>query len=109
MISVSSSLKDWLARLQREGYENKLGKYVSANYIGAPAKSYDFVGEGGATKRVSFLPQGQNERYAVRGYAQERLKTLAADYTEETVISRIAGGPRPSRLPRQRSGKVSLH
>ena len=37
-----------------------------------------------------------------------RLKTLGADYTEEAVIARIAGGPRPSRQPRQRSGKVSL-
>ena len=37
-----------------------------------------------------------------------RLKTLGADYTEETVVSRIAGGPLPSRQPRQRSGKVSL-
>ena len=37
-----------------------------------------------------------------------RLKTLGADYTEETVVSRIAGGPRPSRQPQQRSGKVSL-
>ena len=37
-----------------------------------------------------------------------RLKTLGADYTEEAVVSRIAGGPRPSRKPRQRSGKVSL-
>lgn len=37
-----------------------------------------------------------------------RLKTLGADYTEEVVASRIAGGPRPSRQPRQRNGKVSL-
>ena len=37
-----------------------------------------------------------------------RLKTLGADYTEEAVASRIAGGPRPSRQPRQRSGKVNL-
>ena len=37
-----------------------------------------------------------------------RLKTLGADYTEEAVVSRIAGGPRPSRQPRQRSGKVCL-
>ena len=36
------------------------------------------------------------------------LKTLGADYTEEAVATRIAGGPRPSRQPRQRSGKVSL-
>ena len=37
-----------------------------------------------------------------------RLKTLGADYTEEAVAARIAGGPRPSRQPRQRNGKVSL-
>ena len=37
-----------------------------------------------------------------------RLKTLGADYTEEAVASRIAGGPRPSRQPQQRNGKVSL-
>ena len=37
-----------------------------------------------------------------------RLKTLGADYTEEAVASRIAGCPRPSRQPQQRSGKVSL-
>ena len=37
-----------------------------------------------------------------------RLKTLGGDYTEEAVASRIAGGPRPSRQPRQCSGKVSL-
>lgn len=37
-----------------------------------------------------------------------RLKTLGADYAEEAVFSRIAGGPRPSRQPRQRNGKVNL-
>ena len=37
-----------------------------------------------------------------------RLKTLGADYTEKAVVSRIAGGPRPSRQPKQRSGKVNL-
>ena len=37
-----------------------------------------------------------------------RLKTLGADYTEEAVVSRIAGVPRPSRQLRQHSGKVSL-
>lgn len=111
LIPVSSSLEDLLARLQREGYEIKRGKYISARYIGVPAKSHDFVGEGGATERVSFSPQGGNERYAVCDDAQERftrLKTLGADYTEEAVASRIAGGPRPSRQPRQCSGKVSL-
>ena len=73
---MSSSLEDLLARLQREGYEIKRGKYISAK---APAQ----------------------DRFT-------RLKTLGADYTEETVVSRIAGGPRPSRQPQQRSGKVSL-
>ena len=76
LIPVSSSLEDLLAWLQREGYEIKRGKYISAR---AP----------------------DQERFT-------RLKTLGADYTEEAVVSRIAGGPRPSRQPRQRSGKVSL-
>ena len=76
LIPVSSSLEDLLARLQREGYEIKRGKYISAR---AP----------------------DQERFT-------RLKTLGADYTEEAVVSRIAGGPRPSRQPRQRSGRVSL-
>ena len=76
LIPVSSSLEDLLARLQREGYEIKRGKYISAR---AP----------------------DQERFT-------RLKTLGADYTEEAVVSRIAGGPKPSRQPQQRSGKVSL-
>ena len=37
-----------------------------------------------------------------------RLKTLGSDYAEEAVASRIVGGPRPSKQPRQRSGKISL-
>ena len=76
LIPTSSSLEDLLARLQREGYEIKRGKYISAR---AP----------------------NQERFT-------RPKTLGADYTEEAVVSRIAGGSRPSRQPRQRSGKVSL-
>ena len=76
LIPVSSSLEDLLARLQREGYEIKRGKYISAR---AP----------------------DQERFT-------RLKILGADYTEEAIASRIAGGPRPSRQPQQRSGKVSL-
>ena len=76
LIPVSSNLEDLLARLQREGYEIKRGKYISAR---AP----------------------DQERFT-------RLKTLGADYTEEAVVARIAGGPRPSRQPQQRSGKVSL-
>ena len=71
-----SDLENLLRRLQREGYELKRGKYISAR---APGQ----------------------ERFT-------RLKTLGADYTEEAVASRIAGGPRPSRQPRQRNGKVSL-
>ena len=53
----------------------------------------------------------QGKYISVRAPDQERftrLKTLGADYTEEAVVSRIAGGPRPSRQPQQRSGKVSL-
>ena len=76
LIPVSTSIDDLLAWLQREGYEIKRGKYISAR---APAQ----------------------ERFT-------RLKTLGADYTEEAIASRIAGGPRPTRQPRQRSGKVSL-
>ena len=76
LIPKSSSLEDLLARLQREGYEIKRGKYISAR-----------------------VPN--QERFT-------RLKTLGADYTEEAVAARIAGGPRPSRKPRQRNGKVSL-
>ena len=76
LIPVSSSLEDLLARLHREGYEIKRGKYISAR---AP----------------------DQERFT-------RLKTLGANYTEEAIIARIAGGPKPSRQPRQRSGKVSL-
>ena len=76
LIPASSSPEDLLARLQREGYEIKRGKYISAR---AP----------------------DQERFT-------RLKTLGADYTEEAVVSRIAGGPRPSRQPQQSSGTVSL-
>ena len=76
LIPVSSSLEDLLARLQREGYEIKRGKYISARAL-------------------------DQERFT-------RLKTLGADYTEEAVAARIAGGSRPSRQPRQRGGKVSL-
>ena len=76
LIPVSSSLEDLLVQLQREGYEIKVGKYIS---VRAP----------------------DQERFT-------RLKTLGADYTEEVIASRIVGSPRPSRKPRQRSGKVSL-
>ena len=76
LIPKSSSLEDLLARLQREGYEIKRGKYISARVPN----------------------QGRFTRF----------KTLGADYTEEAVAARIAGGPRPSRKPRQRNGKVSL-
>ena len=70
---MSSGLEDLLARLQREEYEIKRGKYR------APDQEW-FT----------------------------RLKTLGADYTEKAVATRIAGGLRSSRQPRQRSGKISL-
>ena len=60
-------------------------------------------GEGYEIKRGKYI--------SARAPAQERftrLKTLGADYTEEAVASCIAGSPRPSRQPRQRSGKVKV-
>lgn len=71
-----AGLEDLLRRLQREGYELKQGKYISAR---APGQ----------------------ERFT-------RLKTLGADYAEEALTARIAGRPRPSRQPQQRTGKPSL-
>ena len=69
-------LEDLLRRLQREGYELKRGKYISAR---APGQ----------------------ERFT-------RLKTLGADYADEALTARIAERPRPSRQPKQRTGKPSL-
>ncbi|MBP3478395.1 MAG: relaxase/mobilization nuclease domain-containing protein [Oscillospiraceae bacterium] len=37
-----------------------------------------------------------------------RLKALGIDYTEEAISSRIAGGSRPSRKPKQRDDKIKL-
>lgn len=71
-----SDLEDLLRRLQREGYELKRGKYISAR---APGQ----------------------ERFT-------RLKTLGADYADEALTARIAERPRPSRQPKQRTGKPSL-
>ena len=71
-----TDLENLLRRLQREGYELKRGKYISAR---APGQ----------------------ERFT-------RLKTLGADYAEEALTARIAGSPRPSRQPQQRTGKPSL-
>ena len=51
-------------------------------------------------KYVSCRAPGQ-ERFT-------RMKTLGVDYTEETIISRIAGGSRPSRQLKQHDGRISL-
>ena len=51
-------------------------------------------------KYVSCRAPGQ-ERFT-------RMKTLGVDYSEETIVSRIAGGSRPSRRPKQRDGRISL-
>ena len=51
-------------------------------------------------KYVSCRAPGQ-ERFT-------RMKTLGVDYTEETIISRIAGGSRLSRQPKQHDGRISL-
>ena len=69
-------LEELLVRLQREGYELKRGKYISAR---APGQ----------------------ERFT-------RLKTLGADYAEDALTARMAGRARPSRQPKQQSGKISL-
>lgn len=37
-----------------------------------------------------------------------RMKTLGADYAEEAVAARIAGRPRPSKLPKQNDKRISL-
>ena len=37
-----------------------------------------------------------------------RLKTLGADYAEDALTARMAGRARPSRQPKQQSGKISL-
>ena len=51
-------------------------------------------------KYISCRASGQ-ERFT-------RLKTLGIDYTEEAISSRIAGGTRPSRKPKQRDDKIKL-
>ena len=76
LLPACSNLEELLRRLQREGYEVKRGKYISAR---AP----------------------DQERFT-------RLKTLEVDYTEEAFVARIAGRPKPSRQPQQRTGKPSL-
>ena len=76
ILPACSDLEELLRRLQREGYEIKRGKYISAK---AP----------------------DQERFT-------RLKTLGVDYTEEALAARIAGRSRPSRQPKQRSGKICL-
>ena len=66
-----------------------------------------------------FLSRLQHEGYEIkrgkyiscRASDQERftrLKTLGIDYTEEAISSRIAGGTRPSRKPKQRDDRIKL-
>lgn len=76
LIPACRDMEELLARLQREGYEIKRGKYISAR---AP----------------------EQERFT-------RLKTLGIDYTEDAIRARIAGGPRPSKRPKERGGRVGL-
>lgn len=59
--------------------------------------------EGYEIKRGKYIScrASDQERYT-------RMKTLGADYTEEAVAARIAGGPRPSRQPKQNSKRISL-
>ena len=59
--------------------------------------------EGYEIKRGKFIScrASDQERFT-------RLKTLGIDYTEEAISSRIAGGSRPSRKPKQRDDKIKL-
>lgn len=59
--------------------------------------------EGYEIKRGKFIScrASDQERFT-------RMKTLGIDYTEEAITARIAGGSRPSRLPKQRDGRISL-
>lgn len=59
--------------------------------------------EGYEIKRGKFIScrASDQERFT-------RLKTLGIDYTEETISSRIAGGSRPSRKPKQRDDRIRL-
>lgn len=112
LIPACRDMEELLARLQREGYEIKRGKYISCRYKGVPAKSNDFVGRGGATERAYVLPNGETEHSEVRDDEEQerftRLKTLGIDYTEDAIRARIAGGSRPSKRPKERSGRVGL-
>ena len=59
--------------------------------------------EGYALKRGKYI--------SARAPGQERftrLKTLGADYAEDALTARMAGRARPSRQPKQQSGKISL-
>ena len=73
----------------------------------------------GSTDFEDLLLRLQREGYEIkrgkyvscRAPGQERftrMKTLGVDYTEETIASRIAGGSRPSRRPKQRNERISL-
>ena len=59
--------------------------------------------EGYEIKRGKFIScrASDQERFT-------RLKTLGIDYTEEAISSRIAGGSRPSRKPKQRDDRIRL-
>ena len=59
--------------------------------------------EGYALKRGKYI--------SARAPGQERftrLKTLGSDYAEDALTARMAGRARPSRQPKQQSGKISL-
>lgn len=60
-------------------------------------------GEGYEIKRGKYIScrASEQERFT-------RLKSLGEDYTEEAVKARIAGRPRPSKQPKQHSGKIGL-
>ena len=60
----------------------------------------------GCSDLEDLLCRLQREGYELKRFT--RLKTLGADYAEEALTARIAGRPRLSRQPQQRTGKPSL-
>ena len=72
----------------------------------APAKSFDFAGEGGAAERVSFSPQGGNERYGACDDAPEdaERKGIGTPATRAAILEKLVSS---GFVERRRSKKVT--
>ncbi|MBQ7736316.1 MAG: DNA topoisomerase III, partial [Oscillospiraceae bacterium] len=78
---------------------------AGANYR-APAKSKDFVGKGGAAERVSFSPQGGNERYGACDDAPEdaERKGIGTPATRAAILEKLVSS---GFVERRRSKKIT--